>query len=377
MWWTTERARFARGSAVCATLLLAASGCGPGEAWIRDDPDGGIAKPGPTSPSATSGREALPGETSTVAWPYSRPRLPWTPTDVPPPDVPLVPSVKQLVAFDMGSGTVPVWVDRPLDVVDPGVTRAIIMVHGSSRDSEAAIDRTMEFTPPEWQGRVAIVAPFFQEEADAANGELWWDDDWKEGGDSGGVSSFAVADALVRTLRAGSFPYLQYIVVAGHSAGGQFSQRYAAFAGVDASLMKFVPANPSSYVYLDGTRWDDTGWITPSDGCTGYNDYKYGLDGLYAYAADRGPDFARAHLPARWVEVLAGTLDITPEHGFDDSCEGFWEGPTRYDRAHIYFDYMNAFHAPQQLSVTDVPGADHDADLMFGSEQGVAALFFE
>ena len=77
------------------------------------------------------------------------------------------------------------------------------------------------------------------------------------------LSSFAVADRLLAELSdAKRFPNLRRIVLAGHSAGGQFVNRYVAVGRLGESgagparrlEYRFLVANPSSYLYLDGRR---------------------------------------------------------------------------------------------------------------------------
>jgi hypothetical protein len=48
--------------------------------------------------------------------------------------------------------------------------------------------------------------------------------------------------------------------VVGHSAGGQTVQRYALVTGSDTPALhtRFVVANPSSFGYLNASRWADT-----------------------------------------------------------------------------------------------------------------------
>jgi hypothetical protein len=94
-----------------------------------------------------------------------------------------------------------------------------------------------------WRRRTIVLAPHFQERSDAASDEHWWKGNWREGGESDGVSSYAVVDTLVARLRNGMFPNLKWIVITGHSAGGQFTQRYAAFTDID---LKPSPARRSS-----------------------------------------------------------------------------------------------------------------------------------
>ena len=82
------------------------------------------------------------------------------------------------------------------------------------------------------------------------------------------LSSFAVMDVLLETLcDRERFPNLERIIVAGHSAGGQFVHRWGLSSDSwcfgdgddveDASLPKIrlVAANPRSYAYLDGRRY--------------------------------------------------------------------------------------------------------------------------
>ena len=86
-------------------------------------------------------------------------------------------------------------------------------------------------------------------------------DSWRFGGgevSNGKVSSFDFLDEIVRRLaRRDVFPNLKKIVVAGHSAGGQFVIRYEmsnqVHDSIDASV-SYVVSNPSAYTYVDEVR---------------------------------------------------------------------------------------------------------------------------
>src|SRR5262245_25922081 len=163
----------------------------------------------------------------------------------------------------------PYYCNRPLEVEDAGIRRAIIVIHGSGREGEEYFDTIMDTLPVsadsarDWSRKTVVVAPHFQEKKEASKHEVWWKGDWSAGGDSGGISSFTVVDTLVARLRSGRFPNLKWIVITGHSAGGQFVQRYAAFTDIDllpvpnAACVKFVPSNPSSYIYLNEYRFNE------------------------------------------------------------------------------------------------------------------------
>jgi pimeloyl-ACP methyl ester carboxylesterase len=306
--------------------------------------------------------------------------------DQAPPTTTLPTIAKTSAYLQIGNGKVPYYRNRPLGAYDPRVTRAIIVVHGSGGNASGYFDRVNNVIPSTWKDKVFVIAPHFQEEGEAGSGEFWWDGDWREGGDSGGISSYTVVDTMVAQLRSSNFPNLKWVIITGHSAGGQFSQRYAAFTDIDllpapngnGAFVKFVPANPSSYVYLNEFRLDDNNWVVPQQDCSGegYNEYKFGLDRLYDYAARRGADYARNHLPLCKVELLAGEEDVVADSGFDDSCPAMWQGPTRYARAHIFDAFMDKFYGGNHFSVTSVPGVGHDGTKMFASTEGKNALFF-
>src|SRR4030095_3125566 len=83
---------------------------------------------------------------------------------------------------------------------------------------------------------------------------------WRSGGNASGtrLTSFDLADEILRKAATKTvFPNLDLVVVAGHSAGGQFVTRYEMANRVHETLgvqLKYVVANPSSYAYPDSTR---------------------------------------------------------------------------------------------------------------------------
>jgi len=123
---------------------------------------------------------------------------------------------------------------------------------------------------------VLVVAPHFLEEPELVAlgdppGVSFWGEGWQQGNRSRStdahprpvtVSSFTVVDRMLRRLaNRSAFPNLERVVVAGHSAGGQFTNRFAAGSRVAPELQEagidvvhFVIANPSSYLYLSSER---------------------------------------------------------------------------------------------------------------------------
>ena len=100
------------------------------------------------------------------------------------------------------------------------------------------------------------------------------------------TSSFALLDAIVSylldTKSPPQFPNIQRLVIAGHSSGGQFVQRWSLLThSWDKLRMKSVVANPSSYAYLTPMRHIDTEWRVPSNdevvACPDYNAWEWGI----------------------------------------------------------------------------------------------------
>ena len=88
-------------------------------------------------------------------------------------------------------------------------------------------------------------------------------------------------DAIVEELgRPDRYPNLREVTIAGHSAGGQFVQRYAAGTRIEqqpaiAALglrFRYVVANPSSYMYLFPREPDAL-----TGRCPRFDEYKFGL----------------------------------------------------------------------------------------------------
>jgi hypothetical protein len=86
-------------------------------------------------------------------------------------------------------------------------------------------------------------------------------DTWRSGGGEIGndmLTSFDFMDEIIRRVaRKDVFPNLKTIVVAGHSAGGQFVIRYEISNQVHDSVgvpISYIVSNPSSFAYVDTLR---------------------------------------------------------------------------------------------------------------------------
>lgn len=278
---------------------------------------------------------------------------------------------------------------------------AYIMVHGTGRNAGDYFAWTLASTAA--AGRLdstAVASVHFKARMASANdtvadGELFWSSEsWKSGETAlnGVETSFDAMDALVRAFAdKNRFPNIQEIVVAGHSAGGQFVQRYAAANRIDplpGVQIRYVVANPSSYVYMSPMRLRAGASCSEPEGCSGpfgpyfdadncatYNHYRYGLDSLTGYAATTGADRIRKQFASRRVIYLAGELDtLIDDPNLDKSCPAQSQGPNRRQRAITFWNSMRLLSgAAHKFAIA--PGCGHSAVCVFAGPAGVKAVF--
>jgi hypothetical protein len=315
------------------------------------------------------------------------------------PPVRAVVAGRMVVSGAAGKGLLPVAVSQDWSRPLPNVTRAVIVVHGAHRTAESFFRATIGMAP---DSATLIVAPQFLLEKDIAAHSLpdtvlrWGRGNWTTGGDATGpvaVSSYDAIDSLLLTLADRSrLPNLKTIVLAGFSAGGWLTQRYAVVGRVPGTLtgrgiaLRYVVGSPSSYLYFSADRprpGDGMGPFAGAVACPGFNSWPYGLAGnlpRYVEAtAQGGPTALEQRYAGLDLIYLLGAADNDPNHWeLDRSCSGEAEGPDRYARGRNFFHYMQARDAAiLRQRLWSAPGAGHDASAVFGSPCGRAALFDE
>jgi hypothetical protein len=308
----------------------------------------------------------------------------------------LVADHRLTVKTPAGSGDLPLYVSRDWDHPQAAIVRAIVTIHGLNRAADlsrtiAEVGRANSGLDPD---SVLLIEPQFLNETDVAAYRLpketlhWRGARWEAAEDALGpapISSFAAMDGILRRLADRAvFPALKTVVVAGHSGGGQFVQRYAVAGRGEAALIqagihvRYVLANPSSYLYFTPERPAGEGFaIFDGAACPPFDNWKYGVKGWPPYLAGDDPATLEAGYAARDVVYLLGTADDDANNPtLDKTCMAEAEGPTRYDRGMAYFRYFEARHRTGLAHrLLLVPGVGHDEDGVFNSSCGLAALY--
>lgn len=288
-----------------------------------------------------------------------------------------------------------VYRTHSLDTRDEKITRALIVIHGTNRDADNYFRTTLAaaFLAGGLDDTAVIVPRIASNDRSCrdvlASNEVSYScagDSWRSGGTSASsdkLTSFDFVDEIMRKLaKKQAFPNLKKIVLAGHSAGGQFVNRYEMANKIHESLgvpISYVVSNPSSYAYFDPNRpagENAAAFHAFSDArnCTTYNHWPYGFEGRTGYASKLTDDELKKQLASRPVVYLLGELDILPLGGFDSSCPAMAQGPTRLARGQAFGKYVNEkLGAKQQVTVVSLCG--HNARCMFTSETALPLLF--
>ena len=313
----------------------------------------------------------------------------------------------------------------PLDTKNDNITRALVFVHGINRDGDNHFRTALAAAfLADGLNNTVIVAPRFASnssapgnqvgdchDALAADEDNWVcetqrADSWRFGGgeiSNDELTSFDFMDEIVRRLaRKQVFPNLRSIVVAGHSAGGQFVIRYEMSNQVHDSTsipISYVVSNASAYTYVDDMRPTSTalpktvaaaapgfqpaGPAVPpppfvpyadAKNCVGFDRWPYGLKDRIGYASRLTDDEIKKQLAARPTTYLLGEADILPLGVFDTSCPAMAQGPTRLARGIAFSRYANEFHGASHKVVV-VPFCSHSARCMFTSDVALPLIF--
>jgi len=286
------------------------------------------------------------------------------------------------------------------------VDRAVVVIPGSHRDALDKHEHLVDAAEMRLEGQnVVIIHPQFLVDRDVRRYKLegeyiFWEDSW-EGWKFGynaisskekrRISSFQMADSILAMI-VREFPQVREIVIAGHSAGGQFVNRYTAANRIqnnfgDRIRFLYVAANPSSWLYFSPERFDrnDKKFKIPEDadksGCRHYDHYKFGISefGTCGYVAETGRDALISNFKNRNSVLLLGTRDNDRNHPeLDRTCPSDFQGRDRLERGKNYFSYLKFFFGEEiekHHKMVLVEGAEHSSSEMFTSPEGFSVLF--
>lgn len=320
------------------------------------------------------------------------------------------------VTFGAGPARSMFYRTYSLDVPNTRITRALIVVHGTNRNADHYFDtaRAAAFLAGALEDTV-VIAPHMIDRTDKPQeNEVVWQSSWRTGGPSvadPNVTSFDFVDEILRKVaKKSTFPNLRSIVVTGHSAGGQFADRYSMSNKIHDTLgvpITYVVANPSSYAWPDAMRplpQDDAdpakakdGWnldasaaiLPPHTNFTygpfdatkapAYNTWPAGLEKRDdprngTYIAKMTDEQLKKQLIERPISFILGQVDTLPLGGFDSSATAMAQGPTRRARGEAFVKYVNEKMGAKHPIVI-VPECGHNDRCMYTTDIVFPLLF--
>ncbi|THU77568.1 hypothetical protein K435DRAFT_88044 [Dendrothele bispora CBS 962.96] len=269
------------------------------------------------------------------------------------------------------------------------ITRAVIVPGAKARDHwsywitmKNILSYAAEADPSIDPNTISIMSPCFMAQVDqqagAANStNLYWSKTgWFSGTYNEGpnakdqISSFDILDNLAaHYLDKSTYPNLEEIVFAGHSAAAQMFQRYAALRSPidnDAQI-HYIVANPGSFMWLASDR------PAPNSSCDDVDRYKYGMNGGFpGYGTGTFNRLGRHGLVeqylARNVHYAHGTADDGPG---DTSCQAVTQGSTHLERGQNFVSLLQSLSTgmPSTQTIDWVEGVSHQNQEMYNSTQ--------
>ncbi len=294
--------------------------------------------------------------------------------------------------------------NHPINVYNKKIKQLVIYIHGARRNGldyydwgETAVKNANK------NEETLFISPQFTSEKDLdahkhnANHLFWANNNWRVGDESVSskkrqmattISSFSLVDSMiVRVCNRKLFPKLKKIIVIGHSAGGQFVQRYAGMTPMPEILMahpeifgrgykfRFIVMNPSSYLYFDDRRPVKTAtglsFQRPdTTGCSNFNEYPKGFEKLNPYATNIVSKKIQDQFLARDIVFIMGGSDVDiNDSSLDKTCSGNMQGRFRLERGQFYYEYVKLFSKKDKIHrIEVVPNVAHSGDKMVNAE---------
>ncbi len=289
------------------------------------------------------------------------------------------------------------------------IKQLVIYIHGARRNGLDYYDwGEQAVKTANKDAETLFISPQFASEKDLQDHKqdathlFWSNNNWRSGDESvtgkkrtmtDFISSFSVIDSIIaRVCNSKLFPKLKKVTVIGHSAGGQFVERYACMTPMPNVLAKFkfrfIVMNPSTYLYFDDRRPIKTAtgltFSKPDTlGCISFNEYPRGAEKLNPYAAKIGMSVISQQFFKRdIVFILGGSDNDMNDSSMDKSCGGNLQGRFRLERGKFFYEYIQLVAKEMSSTKTGkvhrlevVPNVAHSGEKMINNDIAKKYLF--
>ncbi len=283
------------------------------------------------------------------------------------------------------------YTSHDITSIHVNIKNIIFMIHGLSASDDALQSEYNSIFSAVNQasrsGSTVIIAPYFNHRG--IGNEIDWDNAvWRAGGrasspDGITLGSFQIIDYMLSYFLFNNFSNLTNIVITGHSAGGQFAQRYAALNDLDSLsspyTFTYLPANPSHYLYMNALRWNGASTYSPTD-CSTYNNYPYGfealtLDNRYAFIEVFNIQNIINQYINRNVYYVLGSIDtINATSGCEPENQEGGSGENRFQRGIYINAYMNNQYPDNNHDLLVIDGVGHNPNGIYNASAYIQLL---
>ncbi|SPO30374.1 uncharacterized protein UTRI_06304 [Ustilago trichophora] len=312
--------------------------------------------------------------------------------------------------FKNESGVLPFYISNQAD--NTKVLRAIVVWPGKPRDIWKYANLMMNARSVAVSDNFAqqgatndsflIVAPAMLNQMDLQAGAarsneiVFHGSGWQRGAPSRNpvmkhaVTSYAAVDQLIdQLMNKATYPNLNQVVVAGHSMGGQATQRYALMKKTKAydDNVRFWIGNPGSWAWLIDSRpyMNVNNSCQPNDA---WDTWPYGLNGNQSKLTP----YARRDVIANKTYVIDRFLNRHISYGLalhdigagDTHCPARWQGGNHLDRgSQFVLQYQNttAFYLkgqfPPKHTLDYIANVSHQDYAMYSTNQSIQRLFYD
>lgn len=285
------------------------------------------------------------------------------------------------------------------------ITRVIYSIHSASYSAKSYFGRATAMVNKVvgQKDKTLIIAPHILDKSCLDKPEdkniLYWDHPAFRGTSRGvfkgkrvTVSAYGVTDKILKDVAAGgNFPNLKTIIILGHSAGGQMTNRYAATGMFESKIanpagieVRYIVMAPSSYVYFNNERVNKgtrNKFSVPKNPPDNYNRWGYGLGRMYVYHKNNKvtPEFVVAQYPSKRILYLVGSKDRDvndPSMGKGEASK--LQGRHRLERGIIYYNHLVHFFGDQIKQTQHfrvIRGAGHSGRSLMLSPQAIKFTF--
>lgn len=259
------------------------------------------------------------------------------------------------------------------------IKQAVFVIHGQNRDANNYFSHlTSSLNQTGLIDSTLLISPQFKNNSQVGPGELFWPNDWRDGALSGNVSvkisTYSIMDSLIEIIsNKEQFPFLEKIIITGHSSGALFTQTYALASEIEIDYefsFEYIVANSQYFYYPEDVRYNPTtGNFTTPTTCEEFNEWPYGFESAVEYIASKNREDLNQSFKSKKITYLLGTKDTQTSGTLNtNSCAAVLLGEHRFNRGENMHLFMETFYPNEhQHEKVLVEGVGHNGNSMYNS----------